>query len=457
MGIINNIRKSFRGNPKSNKSFNEDYLIGNNGIFSNSISYNSKNPITENIYNTIANDISLLKFKHVLENDEDYQEFLTSDLSWILQHRTNDLESPTEFWQAFTYNLVKFGNGIAVPKYNTFKDETIEINGVKHEYQVATGKNVQALENLDVSKMKFGFGYDENNEEKYLIYKKTNDNFTSFLGHEFHYSNDDELYLVPYKDVIHVRYIPSNIFHGDQYNLKNWNIIADLFDANLNSLITNLNNSGKIKGILKLTEGQLGDENSKPKKLKAFYNSFLKDNPSKIAVLDMHEEFTPLDVEFDVISKDDLNNMLDFLYKLFGVNSNIIEGTYTSDQYSAYFHHTLAPIIARIHDEINYKLLSKSKIKKGERIIVYKALTVGSSIDEIVNLINKGIYNGVLTPNELRDMLGLAPYKEGDNFYSNLNAVEIGGAPDTQGVLEPRLDENNGHSTSDNPEEVNDG
>lgn len=384
-------------------------------------SFRDKNPLTENIYETIANDISLGKFRHIIKEDDSFKLQEYSDLQLVLGRRPNELQSPSEFMNAFAYSLVKYGNAIAVPYYeNNVTRKSLEIDDISYEYiDTRKGYTLKSIELVDVKNMTFGFGYRDDGK-KYLLVKN---------------SVTSEVTALPYDNIIHVRHQPKNVFDGDKMYNYNWNRIPDLLDKNITQMLTKLSQGGTINGVLKLKSGLTGQ---KGKSRSERVREFMQGVDRGVVLTDSNEEFQTLNKSFETVSNDSIESSLDYLYRMYGVNKNILNGAYNEQEFSAYYNHTIEPILAKIEQEFSYKLISMPKFRKGHRLIFRKKLIVGATLKDITAFLDKGMYQGWLTGNTIADLLGLDPYEGGDIRYTNLNAVALGNdvAPSTDNTSE---------------------
>lgn len=374
---------------------NEKSIENINSILTNNIDvigsdYHEQNYLIENLYKTFARDYSMINFKTVRStgNAEDY-EVLHKDLTYLLDLRPNQLQSSTEFWNVFAYNMIKYGNGIAL-------------------LERGEGNVIESIENVDVGKMEFGFGYDEKNGLKYLVWKDV---------------ISQEIRAIDYRDVIHVRFVPSNIFKGDYLKQQNFNKIVDVIDMNINSMIHELGQGGKIKGILKL-KNALGKSEMKKEFARNFANNFGRDTGG-IATVDIGEEFVPLNTEFAKVDANDIDELLKFVYNAYGIPEAIVNGDYTNEQYKAYYNKVLEPLIKQLQEELNYKLLNKNDYLNDIKIKINKNLLTAASVTDIAAVFDKGIYQAVFSPNEERAALGYDEYVGGDIIQSNANAVPV--------------------------------
>lgn len=373
----------------------EKGFINSAAIMTNGIDilgeWHEQNPLTENIYNTISSDLSLISYVCVQDTEDKYNEDIPylKDLSKKLNLRPNPLQTAADMMDTFWYNVTKYGNGMLLI--------------TRDEYG-----NIKQFDSIDVGNAVFGFGYEEKQGAIYLVWQDK----TSM-----------ETLSIPYEDVIHVRYIPAKIFDGDRFRCNNFNKITQVIDTNINSMITELSSGGKVKGVLKL-KNIMSKNNSKSARSKQFIESV----NSGIAVTDIGEEFQPLSKEFARVTPAEIDDIQNYMYRMFGINKNIIDGTFTFEEYSSYYNKTLEPLINRLSQELNYKLLDDAQRERGYKIDLIKLRLMGANAKDIAALFDKAIYEGAATPNEYRRALGFKPYEKGNHFYTNLNAVDLGTA-----------------------------
>jgi HK97 family phage portal protein len=406
MGIYSRLKDATNFVFNGQKGFiNEEYIMTDGvSIFP----YNSKeNELLENIYNTFADNISLLKMKHV-KWDKEYKFYTfdeNSNYNYVLRLSTNELQTPTEFLNTIAYQCIKHGNAIILPIYKTTSTREITtINGRDYEVISTPKTELKGLEVVDVESYSFGFGYEEIEGEKYLIIKENCDNKTTRL--------------IKYSDVIHIRYNPSNIFLGDKFTAKN-NKIPNLLDAKLNSMLTDMATSGKITGILKLKTG-MGGEEEKTNKLKSFTRAFVKGNNSGIAVLDSNEEFQMLTRDYKTVANEDIKMLKDNVYAMYRINEKIINGTYNYEEYEAFYNSMIEPFVKKIEEEFNRKLFTKTALTQGNRIIFVKLMLVGGSLKDQTQFLREMTQLNVLKINEARKLLQLNPIEEGDKLYGEM-------------------------------------
>jgi HK97 family phage portal protein len=233
-----------------------------------------------------------------------------------------------------------------------------------------------------------------------------------------------EKLIIKYSDVIHIRYEPNNIFNGDKFNCKT-NMIPDLIDKQIKTMITQLANNGKLSGILKLKGGMAADgkDNAKHSKLKAFASAFINENKTGLAVLDSNEEFQQLSRDFYSSNIEDIDKLKNYIYSQYGVNEKIINGTYNNEEYEAFYNNTLEPIVTKIKQEFNRKLFTRDQYKSGEEILINKKLIIGGNLKDKAQFLREMVQLDVLELNEARVLNGVAPKQGRDIFYSEIEKM----------------------------------
>lgn len=350
-------------------------------------SVDDQNYSLENIYTDFANRLSKLKYKHTFK---DFTPVDGSKINELLNLRPNGMQTSNDLLHLFFYQTIKYQNGIVL--INRDNDG-----------------NIIGLESVDVSKMSFGYGLDEINGETYLLWRNVHD-------------DPEVVSLINYKDVIHLRYNPSSFFKGDLCSMTSFNDIPKIYDKYLSSMLSQLTDQG-ISGILTVS-ATMGDEDILQARGNKFANAWFKKNSNGILVLPKQETFQPLDKAIKLSTPEEIDIVMKYMYDAFKMNENIIRGTYTNAEYNSYYDTTLSHIVFRLEQELTYKLTNYS-----EEIITLSSFNLsGMSMTDISQAADKMLYQGVLTPNEVREQLTLEPYTDGDQFRTNLNAVEVNSA-----------------------------
>lgn len=373
-----------------------------NEIPSGNIHYIGKNknqiPITENIYNVIAAQMSLLEIKHFkIDNGKtELYNLKNSSIMRAFGIEINEKQTNSDFLHSFFYNVVKYGNGLAIidPFYNG-----------KYNYDLKKKMELK-MYNVDVSNCEFGRAYVEELGKTYLVIS---------------YKNTGVVDLIPYHLVVHLRYKPQNIFLNESYDSKMTEIV-DLYDTALNLKLKQLAGENGDKVVFKLSLTNIAEEQLKRIKAKQVSDQLTN---SKAIVIDSTESVERLQLTNFAYDREAVNDITKNIYNFFGVNENVVKGDYTEQQFSAFYNNTIEPLALRFQEEMQRKLIDKNDIIDGERLEVVKTRII-ATLSQFVGMFDKLVYHGVMSQNDLRRIIGLDPIEGGDTYYTNLNAVEIG-------------------------------
>jgi len=369
----------------------------NGGIFT------PTTPIMEEIYNTFASEFAKIDLKHVVSKGEDY-EIRDDKLSYLVGERPNPLQSKFEFLYTMMYQLLKYGNALAFLE----RDK----NG-----------NVVRINPCNAMDYEFGGGYQVADE---LIYMKYRNIKTSMIE------------LVDYRNVIHLRYNPNDIFYGDMFTSGAYNkVIIDVIDASLATLLNELRDCGTVRGIIQIggaatgyargvaTRVMAGQEEKISKQEEIIER--IKKTKGGILVLDAGEEWKQMGNPFSTASTQEINKYIDILLQFYGVNGKVIDGTASSDAMEVFFYKSIAPRIEQFVTEMSYKIFSKTAITQGHKIVYYRNPFEYVPVTTAIDIAYKGAMD--TTTNERRRLIyKLPPIEGGDVLMSNLNFAKVGGS-----------------------------
>lgn len=358
--------------------------------------FTATTPIMEEIYTTIASEFSKIDLKHVIRKNDDYQD-RDDRLNYLVSERPNPLQSKQEFMWVMMYQLCKYGNAIAFLE----RDK----NG-----------NVIRIDPVNAIDYEFGGGYQIAENVAYFKYRNRK---TGLLE------------LVDYRNVIHLRANPNDIFYGDLFSAFDYNkVMIDLVDYGLSTLINELKDCGTVRGIIQIggaatgyargvaTRVMAGQEEKISKQEEIIER--IKKTKGGILVLDAGEEWKSLGNPFSTASTTDINKYIDMLLQFNGINAKVVNGTATPEQMEVFFNKTIMPRIEQFVMEASYKIFSKTAITQGHRIEYYRNPFEYVPIINAIDVAYKGAMD--TTTNERRRMIyKLPPIEGGDVLMSNKN------------------------------------
>lgn len=233
--------------------------------------------------------------------------------------------------------------------------------------------------------------------------------------------------LVDYRNIIHLRLNPNNIFYGDLFSGADYTKnIVKLVDASLGSAIRELQDNGSVRGVVTIGKSAQG-----------FANATLVNNDAKtskqmeiverikatkggVLVLDLGEEWQSLSSPFSTTSSEDIDRYISMLLQFNGINKKVVDGTATGDEMEVFWNKTEVPRIEQFIGELNYKTFNKTSITQGHRIDFYRNPFEYVSTEKAVDIAYKASMD--TTTNERRRLIyKLPPVENGDILMVNKN------------------------------------
>lgn len=368
----------------------------NGGIFT------PTTPIMEEIYNTVASEFAKVDLKHVISKGKIFED-RDDKLSYLVGSRPNPLQSKFEYLYTVMYQLLRWGNSISFLQ----RDK----NG-----------NVIRIDPINAQDYEFGGGYQITDDLVLMKFRNIK------LG---------TIELVDYRNVVHLRMNPNDIFYGDIFSGSNFNrVLIDLIDYSLGTLINELRDCGTVRGIIQIggaatgyargvaTRVMAGQEEKISKQEEIIER--IKKTKGGILVLDAGEEWKPLGNPFSTTSTQEINKYIDLLLQFYGINGKVVDGTASADAMEVFFYKTVAPRIEQFVTELSYKIFSKTAVTQGHKIEYYRNPFEYIPTTQAIDVAYKGAMD--TTTNERRRMIyKLPPIEGGDVLMSNKNFESVMG------------------------------
>ena len=349
-------------------------------------------PIMEEVYSTIANEFAKIDLIHIIDKDGNYKR-VDDNLNYILSERPNRYQTAFDFKFTMMYQLLKYGNAMAFINRDS-KGRAISIDPI----------NVMDYE--------FGGGYQI--DDDLVLYKLRNPKTNS-------------IELVDYRNLIHLRLNPNNIFYGDIFSgISFAKVITDLIDASLGSAIRELQDNGSVRGVITIGSSASGfanatmvNDDAKKSKQAEIINR-IKSTKGGILVLDAGEQWQSLSSPFETTSSQDIDKYISMLLQFNGINEKVVNGTATEEEMEVFYNKTVMPRVEQFIAELNYKIFNKTSITQGHRIEFYRNPFEYVSVYKAIDIAYKGAMD--TTTNERRRMIyHLPPVENGDILMTNKN------------------------------------
>lgn len=357
-------------------------------------------PIVEEIYTTIANEFAKIDLRHIIDNTKEGYIQLNDNLNFILSERPNPLQTKFDFMFTMMYQLFKYGNAFAI-------------------LQRDKRGNVIRIDPINVCDWQMGNGYQIDEDTVFFKFKDKNNNIV----------------LIDYNNLIHLRLNPNDIFNGDACSSINGNrVIVDIIDASLSSAINELRDSGTVRGIIQVGESGIGYSNgfanramlnqeAKIDKQQEIIER-IKKTKGGILVLDAGETWKDLQSPFSTVTNKELDQYIDMLLQFNGINKAVVNGTATADQMEVFFNKTIAPRLDQFVSEMNYKCFTENARSRGHKVEYYRNPFEYVSVVKAIDIAYKGSQD--TTTNERRRMIyKLPPIAGGDVLMLNKNFAPV--------------------------------
>lgn len=339
----------------------------------NLLSRVSADSLAGTIYNRIAIDSSMVTFHHVKTDKETGNETdIDSKLNSIFNLEANIDQNSVDFIQDIVYSMFDEGVVAVVPVHTTLNPK---LSGSYDILSMRVGKVTQWYPK-HVKVMLYN--EETGRKQEVLMDKK----FVALI--------ENPLYPV---------------VNGPNSTMKRLISKMTLLDYQDDATA-----SGKLDLILQLPhvlKTNLQKENAKSR-VEHIENQ-LKNNKYGIAYLEATEKVTQLNRPVVSNLSEQVDKLIQELYNQLGLTENIFNGTAGEAELKIYYERTIDPILTRIALEFKRKFLTKSARTQGQTIVFRRnpfKLIPASQISEIADKFSR---NAILSPNELRSVLGYAP------------------------------------------------
>lgn len=138
----------------------------------------------------------------------------------------------------------------------------------------------------------------------------------------------------------------------------------------------------------------------------------LANNKYGIAYIDGSEKVTQLNRSAVNNLLEQVNGLREELNYQLGITKPIIDGTATELQMRLYYGRTVDPILTHIVEEMNRKFITKTARTQGQKLSYRRDPFKLVEVEQLAEIVDKFLRNEVLTPNEVRPILGFGPSKD---------------------------------------------
>lgn len=249
---------------------------------------------------------------------------------------------------------------------------------------------------------------------------------------KFNFVNGKE-YTLPYLELIHLRLFYNK---NDIFGTSNKVLLTDIESAHTASegIKNAIKTSNNLKGIIKY------DAVLKEKDIKKSKEEFVKDflnleNESGIAAIDGKGDFKAIELKPITLDKDQLDRVNYNIFDYFGISEKIVNNSYNAEEWNAFFEGVIEPRAIQMSGAFTNKIFSYKARRDGHKIVFTTNRLQYASLSNKINLIKVAGAFGLLTKDDGREILDMAPLggEEGKKILQSLNNIDSNIANDYQG------------------------
>lgn len=241
-------------------------------------------------------------------------------------------------------------------------------------------------------------------------------------------------YTLRYEELIHLRRFYNE---DDFWGSSNRILHTDLETAHTSSegIKNAIKMTNSLKGILNYTNAMLKEEDIQENR-----NNFVKDflgegNHSGIAALDSKATFQEINMKPITLDDEQLKRVNSNIYDYFGISEEIIRNDYTPEKWNAFFEGVIEPLSIQLGEAFTNAIFGEQAIRDGHRIIFTTHRLQYASLSQKIQMIKVVASYGMITKDEARELLDLAPIggEEGEKIIQSLNNIDSSIANNYQG------------------------
>ena len=232
-------------------------------------------------------------------------------------------------------------------------------------------------------------------------------------------------YTFPYSDIIHLR---SDFCYNDIFGEDLAEVLAPLMEivnTTDQGIVKAIRNSSVIKWLLKFTQS-LRPEDLKSQAEEFSQNFLAVQNGTGVAATDSKVDAQQVEQKDYVPNPSVMDKTKQRIYSIFNTNENIVQSSYTEDQYNAYYEAEIEPVAVELAGEFTRKLFTRNARSYGNKI-VFEAFNLSTaSMSTKLNLV-QFFDRGIMNANEIRGVFNLADIPSGDEYYVRLDTAKVNG------------------------------
>ena len=216
----------------------------------------------------------------------------------------------------------------------------------------------------------------------------------------------------PYRDVIHLR---NDFYENDIFGTSPAEALTEMMNVVTTidqGIINAIKNSNVIRWLLRIKQSMRKSD------IKDYAEDFAQnfmslENGKGVAAVDAKADAQQIQPSDYVPNATQIDRSTERIYSFFNTNKKIVQSGYTEDEWTAYYEAQIEPDATQMAHEYSNKLFSRKERAFGNSIMFESSNLTYASMSTKLNLVGF-VDRGIMTPNEVRYYLNLAPMDGGD-------------------------------------------
>ena len=227
------------------------------------------------------------------------------------------------------------------------------------------------------------------------------------------YMLNGKIMTFPYSEIIHIR---DDFFFNDIFGENPAEALTQIMNVVTTidqGIVNAIKNGGIIRWLLKFTSSMRSEDLKK--NAQEFADNYLAMTSSSmgVAAADAKADVIQVQPNDYVPNAAQTDRQTKRIYDFFNTNEKIVNSTYTENEWISYYESVIEPLAEQLSNEFTRKLFSRKERAFGNRIIFESSNLTYASMSTKLQLVQY-VDRGVMTPNEVRYYLNLAPIDGGD-------------------------------------------
>ena len=227
-----------------------------------------------------------------------------------------------------------------------------------------------------------------------------------------------------YSDIIHLRKdFNANEIFGDS-PARALTPLMEIITTTDQGIVKAIKNSNIIKWLLKFTNTMRPEDLKK--QTEEFINNYMNMESTTVGAAATDNKFDAIQVDSKdyVPNSSQMDKTVQRILSFFGTNLKIIQGSYSENEWIAYYEATVEPDIIQLSNEYTRKLFTRKERGFGNRISFESSNLAYASMQTKLALV-QFIDRGIMTPNELREVMNWSPIEGGDEVIRRLDTRPV--------------------------------